>query len=462
MSTKKTPTAPHSKSVKAAGDLDPSFGTDGLVTIPNPDEPDAFFYISGITNNPTADADNRLYVCYWFNETYIMRLLQDGQIDTSFGNAGYTKLPKGNPATDYMPKMHDFIFLTSGKIIGWGDIRTFDRENDMRFTIPAAVCFTSEGVVDTTFGDAGIAIFRLFVSPESVRSLETLTEESERVRRPSKDANKTERTLPANRSRAIRLENGKLLLVGTTYYEGDLIIASYLIRLNADGALDTDFGENGIVVLPAPDDWMLSVYFDTDRRGGVFVASNFGYDNLPATIVGYDTEGQVDPRFGINGLVPITNPVEPALGSRVWGIIVLDDGRVIVSVTFVTWDSGTYPTALMILLPNGNPDPEFNYGEPVFIKLTQGGSFVGSTISMDDGNRIVLSGTREKPNEPSLGCMVRLMPNGMLDTGFGSGGTAVFEHLEEVDITVIQNRVDIIMATPDPVSGEGVLFRVTG
>lgn len=460
MSPQKPPDQTQSKSIKAAGDLDPGFGVDGLVNIPNPEDPNAFLYISAITTNPTTDTDNALYVGCWLNETYIVRLLQDGQIDTSFGSAGYAKLPKGEP-TNHSLNVGSFTFLETGNVIGLGSIHI--QESGYNLNVPAAVGFTSDGIIDTSFGDGGISIFRLHLpTPESASHQTSTNEKSESTPCLNTDIHKAHRNGHTDASQGVRLADGKLLFVGSTYYSNSpILVAAYLIRINADGSLDTSFGQNGSVVIRQFEgNDTHNTFFGIDRQNRVFIAGNPGLIPFPASIVRYEAEGNIDTSFGNNGVVYLTLPDSP--GSQAMGMIVLDDGKVIVLANFFKDAFSPATTAVVQLSPSGTPDPEFNNGEPVSIVLTQGGTFAGSTISKDEGNRIVISGSREKPGEISSGCMVRLMPNGQLDTGFGSNGTAVFERFETVDLTTIQNRVNVVTASSDIVSLEGLLFRIIG
>lgn len=245
MSTKQTPTP--SQSVLAAGSLDPAFGSGGVLTIPNLDSA-SNLDIEGIATNLTSKADQRIYVCGWsMPKTYIIRLLEDGEIDVSFGNAGYLQLPSGDPATkDFYHLIYSFIHLDSGKIIGWGEIRTVPFEI---FTVPVAVCFTDDGVLDTSFGDQGIAIFKKFIpKPTSENNFNPSRGNSRRAR--LLNITETEEGRAAGSSRAVKQADGKLLLLGSTnhvstYYH----IASYLIRINLDGSLDTDFGQDGVLLI---------------------------------------------------------------------------------------------------------------------------------------------------------------------------------------------------------------------
>lgn len=459
MNTKQTPSGPQSESVKAAGDFDPGFGINGLVKVPAPDGSQSNLGISGITSGLTSEADSRIYVCGYGTTTYIIRLLQSGEIDTGFGDAGYLSLPSGNPEThDHTLNIRSFIRMDSGKIIGWGDIITVPFE---RFNVPAAVCFTEDGVLDTSFGDQGIAIFKPFV-PKTPSETSRLPEKSSTRARALNIIDAEEGGAPGSKQ-AVRLADGKLLLLGSTWHVSPYYhIASYLIRINLDGSLDTDFGQEGVLLLEDPNYPTLPEFynFDIDRRGGIVVTGTHFGTVQPLFIARYDAEGHVDRSFGKHGVVYVSNPYGYACNGR--GVIALVDGSVILIAAFFVADSISQHPAVIKLLPNGNSDPDFNNGEPVLVDLTPEGYFVASTANMDDGNRIIIGGGRE--GKTSACCISRLMPNGALDTGFGSNGVAVFERFQDPLSTAIQNRVDILVVTYDRESEprQPCIFRVSG
>jgi len=454
MSTKSnTPTQPNA--VNAPGSLDPTFGVDGASTIPDPANPDLTLKITGSATDATADADQRIYLsCTSTRKSYFVRLLKDGAIDKSFGNAGYADLPLADPTTHELV-INSFIFMDSGKIIGWGAINVIPFPI---YSVPVAVCVTADGVVDTSFGDNGIAIFKLFM-PKSPTANEPDLQKSELRQAQLLNMTEAQEGMTTRTTRATQLADGKLLLQGKTVASYDHI-ASYLIRIKTDGSLDTDFGEDGVLLIKDPSHSTLPEceHFDIDRRGGIVVTGTHYRTRLPVLLARYDSEGHVDRSFGENGVVHITNPNGTACHAR--GIKTLDDGRVIFVAAFFDVEAVFQYPAVIKLLSNGSPDPHFNNGEPALIDPPPtGSSLLVLTLSMDDGNRIIIGGTLDAGSE---GYLSRILPDGRLDAGFGSNGTAVFKRIRWVRATSIQSRVNII-ASGDLVNG-GVhgLIRITG
>jgi len=460
MSTKKPDTTSQPASTQAAGSLDPTFGINGVVTLKAPDITQTSLYIQGITSNLTSEADQRIYACAGgASKVFIIRLLQDGEIDTTFGNAGYLTLPTGDPASNYGLTIHRYIFLGSGKIIGWGEIITVPFE---KFMVPAAVCFTVDGILDTSFGDQGLAIFKPFV-PKTPSESNFNPSAGRSIRARLLNLIEAEDGGTAGSTTAIRQADGKLLLLGSTnhvstYYH----IASYLMRINIDGSLDTGFGQEGVLLIEDPENSTLPhcQHFDIDRRGGIVVTGTHYGLRSPVLIARYDAQGDVDRSFGKNGVVHINSPYDNACHAR--GVMALDDGKIVMIAAFFLAEVISQHAAVIKLLPNGDRDPTFNNGEPALIDLAPEGYLVTSNTTMDDGNRIVVGGGIFPGSEP--GFISRVLPNGELDTGFGVNGTAVLEQFYPVTRTAIQNRVNILAVANDRNAEpqQSCLIRVVG
>jgi len=460
MSTKKTRRPPATESSLRTGSLDPDFGINGAVVLKGPSGAEDSF-ITGMASNLTSDTDQRIYVGTSDPEPYITRLLPNGEIDESFGSAGYLTLPQGNPATfDTLRGIHTFIPMTSGKIIGWGQLTTTRAQ---AFNVPAAVCFTADGVLDTTFGTNGLATYKQLIPKTALANDLNSPSKTESRGAPSLNIETHGEAGRLTAFRPIKQAGDKLLLCDSVSYPvSPYHIASYLIRINADGSLDTDFGQGGFILIKDPDYSTLSEcgHFDTDRGGGIVVTGTHYRTENPLFIARYDSEGHVDRSFGENGVVHINNPNGYAVQDR--GVIAMDDGKIILTAAFFVAETISQHAVLIKLLPTGDRDPGFNNGEPTLVDLTPEGYFVAHTATLDDGQRIVIGGRRY--GEGLRACISRVQPNGALDTGFGSNGTAVLGRFQEVWLMTVQNRVNILasgvdLETEPPLTS---IYRVLG
>ena len=184
------------------GTLDTSFDSDGIV------HTGISFQLSADGLDVAVQPDGHLLLAGFAvtdHEGFVMRFDETGTPDATFGSSGvaYTGIPTEYTAYSQvaMQPLPDGGVLLSGYELDSG-------ENYI-------VRLDPDGVVDTDFGDGGIA------RPGVATGFET---EVFLIRQP----------------------DGRLLLSGTNV-EGDL--RSYVARFTADGALDTTFGDGGVTYL---------------------------------------------------------------------------------------------------------------------------------------------------------------------------------------------------------------------
>jgi uncharacterized delta-60 repeat protein len=149
------------------------------------------------------------------------------------------------------------------------------------------------------------------------------------------------------------------------------------------------------------------------------------------------TGGDLDAAFGDAGRVVVTPP--PDAGELAAAHAVLPDGSVVVAGTAAPARSG-YAFLVLRVLPDGRLDPGFGSGGRVWTDLvTVGwpvldGAVAGGVVSLGtsaayavavqpDG-RIVVAGTTSSGASTAY-ALIRYLPDGQLDDGFGSGGLVV-------------------------------------
>jgi uncharacterized delta-60 repeat protein len=240
-----------------------------------------------------------------------------------------------------------------------------------------------------------------------------------------------------------------LTIVGNfTSYDGTL--ANRIIRLNADGSVDNTFTYGTGITGGNP----VGIYLDSNGKvlvGGIFTA----YDgNAVTNFVRINTDGSYDSSFiqgtGFNGsVVQISayNNVNFMVGSftnyngtsangivstnqngsinasfvygtgfdnTVFTIAVQSDAKLIIG-GFFTLYNGTAANKIIRLNPDGSVDTSFVYGS----------GFDNNVISLaiqDDG-KILIAGNFTTYNGTSANGIIRLNPDGSVDTSFvyGSG-----------------------------------------
>lgn len=142
---------------KLAGELDTTFGTDGKVVTPLPGshdsaralviQPDGKIVAAGFFTPPTSSDSTG-------QNPVIVRYNSDGSVDTSFGTNGIASLnfTPSQFSGSQLLAITALALQSNGGIVAGGP--TLSPNN---FEIFGVVRFSSTGVLDTTFGDHGLA-----------------------------------------------------------------------------------------------------------------------------------------------------------------------------------------------------------------------------------------------------------------------------------------------------------------
>ncbi|MCX7619129.1 delta-60 repeat domain-containing protein, partial [Tepidiforma sp.] len=127
--------------------------------------------------------------------------------------------------------------------------------------------------------------------------------------------------------------------------------------------------------------------------------------------------GELDPTFGTGG------KVTTAVGSssdEAFALVLQPDGKLVAAGWSVD-AAGNDDFALVRYNPNGSLDPTFGSGGKVITDL--GSSIDGaSALVLQPDGRLVAAGDSSNAAGKSDFALVRINPNGSLDTSFGSGG----------------------------------------
>jgi uncharacterized delta-60 repeat protein len=428
----------------AAPELDSSFALQGTAHIPHPKNPLLMLNVTLVAADPNTDANQKIYAACLVSVTgeehtyqpYLVRLLTDGQIDSSFGEQGYVTLPVQRGGGAPLSKL--LFFTDTGAITCFTEMLNFATHY-----VPAAVRVTSSGMLDTSFVPSG---WREYPPPWWAKSeRETTIAENADISgvAASPEQNRTSPT-PLLPVQATTQPSGKILFVANyRNTSGVAPVASYLGRIDLNGHPDESFGRFGFVKIedPAePDTLMFCRVHDIDRRGAMVLASQRRSSGI---VLRYDSEGSLDHSFGNDGIVEIPDAVR---GCEAKAIKALDDGKIIVLFDFANKETGTYHPAIIKLLPDGERDSTFNNGLPVEIDDLSHLSLVSFNMNIDDGNRILISSRIDGggPDMDRSGCLSRLMPNGTRDEAFGKNGVAVRQDLLGFYSTSIQDRTKIL------------------
>lgn len=289
----------------------------------------------------------------------IARFNTDGTLDSSFGNAGITLSAFGDGANgNGIVLQNDGSLVVAGALVESGTPKM------------VIARYTTSGILDTSFGSNGSTT----VQVGSVSS-----------------------------SNAIALQPNEQIIAGG-YSVVNGLQSFVLVRLNTDGTLDNNFGNEGVVSTPTGlGDAVRSLLLQADGKiiVGGSSGNNFG-------LVRYNVDGSVDTNFGSNGVVV------QSIGSyaQINGIALQADGK-IVAVGY----SDSY-FALARFNADGSIDTSFGSNGIVTTSLS-GPDAAQSLVIQPDG-KIIAAGSAGN----NFG-LVRYNANGGIDVTFGIEGIVI-------------------------------------
>ena len=262
-------------------------------------------------------------------------------------------------------------------------------------------------------------------------------------------------------------DDGKIVVAGTTTpldNNADFAVA----RLNADGTLDlANFGNGTGKSVVAFDlgnsngDYANSLALRPDGKIVVAGSAATLTHGADFAILQLNTDGSRDTSFNLTGRVTVgfDFAASSTEDDNALDVAVDADGRVVAAGNALVGTTGNTDFAVIRLLPSGQLDPDFNADGRATVAFDLGGA-TGSngdgaySVVLLRGGKILLGGvadssTTATPNQDMA--IVRMLPDGSLDAGFGLGGqTTVAFDLE-------QDGPDLLLAAAEQSNGRLVL-----
>ncbi|MBS1986496.1 hypothetical protein JST99_01000 [Candidatus Dependentiae bacterium] len=319
-----------------AGDLDPSFGSGGLVsTIIGTNS--AFF---GVAIQP----DGKIVVAGFGTlagvDTFLSaRYNTDGTLDASFGTGGIVTTPIGATAA----AAFDLLLQPDGKIVAAG--------RSGGITQFVVVRYTTTGTLDGTFGTGGIVTTTLGA---------------------------------ATSGNAVTLQpDGKIVVGGQSGSPATFTV----VRYTTLGVLDTTFGGTGIVTTTIGGSSTINDIMMQTTTGKIIAVGQrnlVGINNF--TIARYNLDGTLDATFGSSGITTT------AIGSscQAFGAAIQQNGSIVAS------GSSQQPTTTFTLARytiNGTLDTLFGSAGVVLTPYAGSGtSGIARRVVIQNNGRIVAAG----------------------------------------------------------------------
>lgn len=371
----------------ANGELDPTFGAEGMVGIDfgggDGEVFDMALQDDGriVLVGSGRPSSNRLV------DFAIMRLEADGSLDRSFGDGGRVS----TSFTDYFGSVAKAVAVQADqKLLVAGYARNLDYAHDTF----ALARYDSSGQLDKTFGTNGWVLTPIY--PFTGAGVNDM-------------------------ANALTIApDGKIIVAGVT---GTFLADFAVARYNPDGSLDTSFGGDGTVVTDiGGQDSANAVIVQDDNK--ILVAGN-GWtsgSNEDFTLVRYNEDGSLDSAFGSGGIV--TTDFSGG-ADRAQGLALLPDGRIIVAGVGQV-SGGCFPNpcerygvAAAQYLADGRLDSSFGAGGGVLYDfVTTSGIYA---LARRPDGKLILGG--HHGNEDFL--IISLHPDGSFDESFGGTGAVV-------------------------------------
>ncbi len=408
------------RSLMSGGVLDPTFGTNGVVTT-NVASFDASGAYAVATYPKAGTANDGKIVAAGAASSYgsgqiqdmaVVRYNLDGSLDKSFGGSGQVTTSVGSSNDG----AGDVIVQPDGKVVvaGWtgGSGSNF-----------ALVRYNVDGSLDTSFGGTkakGVVTTDINNSRDSgwVMALQA---------------------------------DGKIVVAGTTIPKNSTTTVDLaLVRYNADGSLDSSFGTGGKVTRH------FSAPLAANIHGGIDLAIDPNTNPLdpyaakivvaaqltqgPMVVVRLNTNGSPDTSFGNNGAGYVS--ITTLNGGDAAAVAVQSDDRIVVAGINPGTPSTGQDIGLARFNPDGTADTTFGSGGIVVSRLPNNER--ARSLAIQPDGKIVVAGdsydlSLTNGTDPFMVARYNAA-DGSLDTSFGTGSIAL-----STGFNVIADKVDVAL-----------------
>ena len=413
---------------EAIGKVSNTFGTPLNRDIDNDGDSDACVVVNNIADGNSDDVGRSVYVDssgkvyvtgYSKNvddngDMYVIKLNNDGNLDTSFGNKG--KVVVNNIAGGNGWDRGNSLYVDkNGKVYVTGYSKNTKGNFDMY-----VIRLRNDGIIDNTFG-----------SPLG--------------RDINEDGINDNAVIISNIAGGNGYDygyslyvdsSGKVYVTGSSYNGNSYNGSSsdmYVIRLNSDGTLDTSFGNSGKVVvnnIAGKNSYDVGLSLCVDNSGKVYItgfSNNGSNDNM--YVIRLNSNGSFDTSFGNKGKIIINGIAGRNSWDRADYLYVDKNGKVYVTGT----SKNVYRNSNMYVIKlnnNGSLDKSFgNNGKVIVNKIASGNIFdYGKSLYVDNNGKIYITGASYNGSNFDM-YVIRLNSDGSLDTSFGTKGKVVVNNI---------------------------------
>lgn len=363
------------------GALDPTFNGTGYVISPvnNLDaaqkilvQPDQKVLMIGMT----FDAN-------YFSRAQVFRFFPDGTPDTDFATNGVFSYE-----LDFEADLYSAVLTPQGKILLVGATTDYQTYRLLLIQLNA------DGSADETFGTSGVL----------VQSVSVVVDNAEDI---AYDV-----TLDADNN---------ILVCGSTFDE-NYVRRPFVARFSPSGVLDTNFGVNGIAsipVMPVGGNSFQSVAVQPDGR--IVASGYFGNTELwyVLLLVRFNADGTLDQNFGDAGVVKHNYNNIDDEGED---LALAPDGSILLAGVSVT-QNYNYNALLTKFTPDGQLDSTFGTNGSVIEDLDDF-DFASNVTLLEDGKIIIAGSSGVGPPNGFDLAVWKYLADGTPDITFGTNGLA--------------------------------------
>ena len=341
-------------------------------------------------------------IAFYFSSTSLSIAQNPGDLDKTFGNGGMVNVGIGG----YFDIAQEVDVQKDGKIIVAG----YGMESASSFKGLSIARYLSDGSIDYDFGNMGLI-------------------------------QKQTNTLEGELNSIVIQKDDKIVAVGYSISSNTNNENLTLVRFTINGKLDKSFGESGLIVTEISNQKEIGESVAIQPDGKIVCVGTTQHDpNFDIFLVRYDEYGQLDPYFGLGGIVITNINSGHDIGKS---LAIQNDGKIIVAGFSYSVDN--FYMTLLRYDSDGQLDSTFAKGG---IAITDIKSSIGKLdLALQNDGKIILVGPSEVDNTHHF-TVVRFNNNGSLDKSFGNNGITktIIGDFSEAESVAIDSYGNIVVA----------------
>lgn len=323
-------------------------------------------------------------LCWLINSIFFFNASAQtaGILDSSFAVNGAAVVPVG-PVHDVA---NDFVVLPDGKILAAGS------SSDASFIFHAAlVRLNEDGTLDDSFGTNGTMTINVSEAGDFVYAMKLLPD-------------------------------GKVIIAGGTALTG-YDYQFFAMKIDQDGVPDESFGESGVSIIPIDADEDYAHALDIQPDGKIVLAGATtvpGFTYINTALVRLTADGSIDSTFGTNGIA--IGSAAPSESEETYGLVIMPDGSMVTTGYAM---NGTQTDIILYKFDsNGNPDLTFGGTGSAIFNLNPGDDAAWDIGVNPIDNRLLVAGRIGQGISHTDFMIASIKQDGTLDSTFGVNGIA--------------------------------------